>query len=77
MKIDSQAMNVVARGLFRVSPVVHMLGFHPTCNRVVNGIAHDFGESFLDLPQVKVCFYRLFVGLPSFESLTSRWVDSV
>ena len=43
-------MNVVARGLIRVSPMVHVLGFHPTCIKVVNGITQGLGKPSLDLP---------------------------
>ena len=46
--IDSQPTIAVARGLIRVSPVVHVLGFHPTCVRVVDEITQGLGKPSLN-----------------------------
>ena len=37
-------MNGMARGLVQVSTVVYVLGFHPTCIKVVNGITQGLGK---------------------------------
>ena len=53
-------MNAVARGLLRVSPMVHVLGFHPTSIRVVNGITYGKTLPRLAMSYV-VYFYRLLL----------------
>ena len=77
-KVSSQPAKAVAHGLVQVSLMVHVLGFHPTCNRVVIGITQGLGKPSLTRHKLYgLISLQVICGFTQFRTLASRWVDLV